>query len=312
VKILLVDGNNAAHRCFTDQALCARHPDDQVLPIAFLRIVSSICRDYLPNRVMCAWDRGRSPIRMAVLPSYKGDREEKRKSPSSKHDVIERVNPWMAEVYAKIGIIDISMEGVEADDMIFHAHQYCRAKGWDVLVSSNDSDLRQLLDEGTEIHIGKNKPLLSLQSFMEEHGFHPKWYPIYKAITGDRADCIPGVRGMGPVTARMLLLMLEREKPSDLVSALGVLRSIAQSNRRARKLLEKEGWAQFKQALQLVDLTLEPAPATDRFATIEEEILNPTLDQAGAQEAMRSRGLSELSFDVPMYTCDLVRLRHGT
>ena len=312
MKVLLVDGNNQAHRCFTDRGLCARYRDAQVLAIVFLRIMLATARDFRANRVLCAWDGTRSAIRMALHPNYKGSRAKKHADPSSKHDVIKLRSQWMADMMAKLGIIDVSSEHGEADDMLYRAHAYSMERGWETTIVSNDSDLRAMVNETTEVHLGRGQPTLTLQTFKEKWGFEPWMLPIYKAMVGDTSDDIPGVRGVGATTAKTVMLMVDREKPGTMVEALAALRSVATSNRRAKKLLTQEGWDAFKLALRLIDLSAEPCPPTTVFDTLEQSVMTPFTDQNAARQMLTEDGLAEIAFDVPMYTRELVRLPHGT
>ena len=112
-------------------------------------------------------------------------------TPFSQEEDIKKALSYM-------GIKYIYSKGTEADDYIASIALSFRVSG-EVIISSFDSDFFQLISERVSVlrYRGKASVMWDEKHFMEEFGFSPSFYSLYKAIVGDSADNIKGIEGMG-------------------------------------------------------------------------------------------------------------------
>lgn len=133
--------------------------------------------------------------RNGIYPDYKANR------PPADEDVLYQLGLCRA-VTEQIGIPMLSDLEYEADDFIA---TLARASARDVVMVSRDKDLRQLLDATVALLDPATDELISEAAFVTEFGFSPALYPDYQALTGDSVDNVPGVKGVGPKSAKTLV-----------------------------------------------------------------------------------------------------------
>jgi DNA polymerase I len=111
------------------------------------------------------------------------------------------------EILDAFGIKQIQVDGYEADDIIGTLSTKFSEKV-DVIISSNDRDLWQLTSDNVFLLVpGKSGDLewLGRKEVISRLGFDPEKVPDYKGLRGDPSDNIPGVFGIGEVTATKLI-----------------------------------------------------------------------------------------------------------
>ncbi|MEV7026692.1 5'-3' exonuclease H3TH domain-containing protein [Kitasatospora sp. NPDC093558] len=105
------------------------------------------------------------------------------------------------------GIRWVEVDDAEADDVI--ATLAARAAGSrPVLVMSRDMDFYQLLNDRVRILNRSRKAsqrIITADEVLTRYGVTPAQWPAFRALTGDKSDNIPGVRGVGPKVAATLL-----------------------------------------------------------------------------------------------------------
>lgn len=104
--------------------------------------------------------------------------------------------------------------GVEADDMIAAAVDGMTGTDRAVIVSS-DRDLYQLLAADVSIYNPHDGRTRTLEGFLGTYGIEPSRWPMFRALTGDESDNIPGIRGIGDVKASQYLRGKLNQKSSD-------------------------------------------------------------------------------------------------
>lgn len=108
-----------------------------------------------------------------------------------------------------IGVSWIEIDTAEGDDVLATLTRIATEHDHAVTVMSGDKDLFQLLTHpnthilNTAAH--EHRRLVTPTDVITRFGIHPRQWPDYRALTGDPADNISGVRGIGPVTAAHLL-----------------------------------------------------------------------------------------------------------
>ena len=208
--ILLVDANNCLLRSFFAYPdLCA---PDGVPTGALYGVVNRIreaVEKFQPSRVVACWDGGRAAWRRHVFSGYK-DRPRSESSP----DLSPCFAQWapLRALLTAMGVDQIKVEGVEADDLIAWFSLVPEAVCGDVVILSTDRDFYQLVTDGaaaTSVYYGITPKKggvehVTLETFrnatisatLPSGAEDPGEWAAYRVVNGDASDKIPGVRGL--------------------------------------------------------------------------------------------------------------------
>jgi DNA polymerase I len=217
-RILLIDGNNLAHRAFHKlKGLTTKGGRDSTVIYGVPYLILSYIRKLNPDRVYVAFDGGRSSHRKEVLPTYKI------REPSLSFDseqFYEQMD-WLKADLHTLNIHVMCGKGMEADDLIYYLIRKIGAKEHYFTIISSDKDFLQLIDRNVKVLNPFKEKVISLTNCKEEVGYEPSECVDYLILDGDKSDKIPGVPGMGPKRIRDFLDefgsiedYLESEKPS--------------------------------------------------------------------------------------------------
>ncbi|OGX23442.1 MAG: DNA polymerase I [Omnitrophica WOR_2 bacterium RIFCSPHIGHO2_02_FULL_45_21] len=200
-KIYLIDGSGLCYRAFyalphftTSQG----QPTGAVL--GFTNILNKILRDK-PDYIACCFDVSRETFRQKKYKEYKSQR-------SAMPDELKQQMALIKEVVSSYNIAIAELEGYEADDLLASLAQKARKESLEVLIVSSDKDILQLVDEKIKVfdpRKDKEGMLHTIGQVRSAYGLEPQQLPDFFALTGDAADNIPGVKGVGEKTALMLL-----------------------------------------------------------------------------------------------------------
>ncbi|AYH42270.1 DNA polymerase I [Azoarcus sp. DN11] len=193
--LLLVDGSSYLYRAF--HAL----PDlrtSQGEPTGAIRGVLSMLRrlesDYKAEFRACVFDAKGKTFRDDLYPEYKSHR------PPMPDDLRAQIEPLHAAVQAE-GWPLLAIEGVEADDVIGTLTRQAQERGWEVVISTGDKDLTQLVRPGVKWVNTMSEEVLDEAGVTEKFGVPPERIVDYLALVGDAVDNVPGVEKCGPKTA---------------------------------------------------------------------------------------------------------------
>lgn len=202
---LLLDMNNLAYRAF--YALGGLRFENKMTGVVFgiLRDILKLQELYNTTLAVFCFDHG-TPLRKQLFPGYKQSRMNKEESEEEKK-AREELRVQIANLKHKhltgLGFRNVFFkDGLEADDIIASCCRTVVRKQEDAVLVSSDKDLYQLLCfAGVSIwNPHENKPVTA-NSFVARYGISPTWWPTVKAIAGCDSDDIPGVRGVGEITA---------------------------------------------------------------------------------------------------------------
>ena len=193
--LLLVDGSSYLYRAF--HAL----PDLRNAkgePTGAIRGVLSMLRrlesDYKAEFRACIFDAKGKTFRDDWFPEYKSHR------PPMPDDLRAQIEPLHEAVHAE-GWPLLSIEGVEADDVIGTLTRRALERGWEVVISTGDKDLTQLVRPGVKWVNTMNEEVLDVAGVEAKFGVPPERIVDYLALVGDTVDNVPGVEKCGPKTA---------------------------------------------------------------------------------------------------------------
>lgn len=198
-NVLLVDGDNLAHRCRHVFNLTNKGKDVSVL-FGFLKVLQANARKFKANAILIAWDQGAPSYRRKRIPSYKANRS--RDDDDTWEEFLLQKDELM-DILPYFGVVSVSNWRTEADDLLYHTSRVVHPD-WHCIVMSNDKDLLQAVDYHTSVVNGKDE-LINLKNFEAEVGVQRKHYLVYKALIGDSSDNLPGAFGIGEVTAKKLV-----------------------------------------------------------------------------------------------------------
>lgn len=199
--LLLIDGNNLAHRCKHVFSLSNKGVDVSVT-YGFLRVMNSWISKYKPGSVVVCWDYGVPDFRRQAVPEYKINRH-KDEDPEAYEDFIRQMDELMDYALPMMGVVNVRKEGAEADDLLYHASRMAVGK---VIIVTGDKDMLQAISKNVSVMRpnagGKGSDVLyTLDNIEAAIGVPLKDYIDWRALQGDSSDNIPGVPGIGEITA---------------------------------------------------------------------------------------------------------------
>ncbi len=203
-RLLLVDGSSYLYRAFFagGDAMSITRPDGTVQKTGAIRIIinmmQKLLNDYPSTYAACVFDAKGPTFRDAIYPEYKAQR-----SPMP-DDLRSQITP-IHEVVRLSGWPVLDVPGVEADDVIGTLAVTAARQGIEVLISSGDKDLAQLVNEHITIIDTMSGKVRDLAGVEAEFGVPARLMLDYQMLVGDQVDNVPGVQGVGPKTAVKLL-----------------------------------------------------------------------------------------------------------
>lgn len=197
--LVLVDGSSYLYRAFhafPPLTNSAGEPTGAMYGV--LNMLKSLISQVQPSHIAVVFDAKGKTFRDELFEQYKSHRppmpDDLRKQIQQLHDMIRA-----------LGIPLLVVEGVEADDVIGTLAVQASRSGKNVLISTGDKDMAQLVDENIMLINTMNNSLLDREGVIEKYGIPPELIIDYLALMGDSSDNIPGVAGVGEKTALGLL-----------------------------------------------------------------------------------------------------------
>lgn len=226
-KVLLIDGLNMFIRSYIVNPTLDRHGNPIGGCIGFLKSLQKVCKKFEPEEVIIAWDghegsqrkkslnknykEGRGPIRFnRRLIELSPEEQTKNKA----YQLIR-----LMEYLNEMPVIQISIDYVEADDVIAYGARHLLYAFWDKIIVSSDKDFYQLCDDYTSIYRPIQNKVITKQSILDEHKIHPNNFALARAIAGDPSDNLPGVAGVGlkTIAKRFPFMANEEEYDSETI-----------------------------------------------------------------------------------------------
>ena len=199
--VLIIDGHSMAFRAFY-----ALPPDNFVTATGqhtnavygFVSMLTRLLETERPTHIAVAFDVSRHSFRTEEYPEYKGTRDA---TPEEFKGQVELIR----EVLDAMGIVSLSREGFEADDILATLAYRAGHEGATVLVVSGDRDSFQTVTDNVTVLYPGTGPgdlrRMTPQAVEDKYGVPPHRYPEIAAIVGETSDNLPGVPGVGPKTA---------------------------------------------------------------------------------------------------------------
>lgn len=200
-KLFVVDASGYLYRSYhAIQGMTNARGESTNALFGFIRSLQKLVKDFSPEHLVAVFDGPRSvEKREALYAAYKAHRKE---MPGDLRYQIQ----WAKEYCKLMGIAQLSVEGVEADDTLGSVAKWAEEQGCEVYLCTSDKDMTQLVtDQVRLLNTFKDNQLLGPKEVEQIYGVPPRLMIDWLAITGDASDNIPGISGFGPKTATLLL-----------------------------------------------------------------------------------------------------------
>ena len=193
--LLLVDGSSYLYRAYHAMAQLTA-PDGAPTGAMYgvLNMLRRLRADYVHDYCAVVFDAKGKNFRHEMFPDYKATRppmpDDLRPQAEALPDLV-RLMGWPVLVVPQ----------VEADDVIGTLAAQGGAAGWDVVISTGDKDMAQLVNERVTLVNTMSGETLDIDGVKAKFGVRPDQIRDYLALMGDKVDNVPGVEKCGPKTA---------------------------------------------------------------------------------------------------------------
>ncbi|EPF71804.1 DNA polymerase I [Acinetobacter indicus] len=160
--------------------------------------IQKLMRRTQPTHMAVIFDTPEPTFRHELSPIYKGDR------PSMPDELSQQI-PYLHALIRALGIPLYMLPGAEADDIIGTLAKRAEAEGHQVLISTGDKDMAQLVTDKVTLEDSFKEKPMDVQGVFEKFGVWPNQIVDYLTLMGDASDGIMGVPGVGAKTAAKLL-----------------------------------------------------------------------------------------------------------
>ncbi len=254
--LILIDGSSYLYRAFHAYPGTMSNGDTPTNAVyGVVNMLRSMMRQFSSDRIAVIFDAKGKTFRDDMYSEYKANR------PPMPDDLRCQIEP-LFDVIKAMGLPLISIEGVEADDVIGTLANQASKLGMPVLISTGDKDMAQLVDENVTLINTMTNVVMDRDGVVDKFGIPPELIIDYLALMGDKVDNIPGVPGVGDKTATALLqgiggLSQIYDNLED-IAALG----FRGSKTMAKKLTDHKdnAYLSYKLATIKLDVALEVSP----------------------------------------------------
>jgi len=193
--LVLVDGSSYLYRAFHALPPLSNskgEPTGAVLGV--LNMLAKLEKEFAPAPLAVVFDAPGRTFRDEIFAEYKAHR------PPMPDDLRSQVAPLIEAVQA-LGLPLLRIEGVEADDVIGTLARRAAEDGLDVVISTGDKDMAQLVDGRITLVNTMTGSSMDREGVKAKFDVYPEQIVDYLALVGDASDNIPGVPKVGPKTA---------------------------------------------------------------------------------------------------------------
>ena len=201
--LVLIDGSSYLYRAFHALPSLSNSQGEPTGALhGVLTMILKLLREEQPAHIAVVFDAPGKTFRDEIFAEYKATR------PPMPDDLRAQVQPILDAVEA-MGLPLLQVEGVEADDVIGTLCAQGEQAGLDVLVSTGDKDLAQLVSDKVTLINTMNDSRLDRDGVKAKFDVYPEQFVDYLGLVGDSSDNIPGVPKVGAKTAAKWLNLYE-------------------------------------------------------------------------------------------------------
>lgn len=198
-KLVLVDGSSYLFRAYHALPPLTNSKGTPTGAIyGVVNMLRKLVKEEQPDFVAVVFDTKSKNFRHALYKDYKANR------PEMPDELAVQIKP-LHDIIENMGLPLVAIEGLEADDVIGTLGEQAHQEGIDVLISTGDKDMAQLVKPGITLVNTMSGTVLDEKGVIEKFGVKPDQIIDYLALVGDSVDNIPGVAKVGPKTAQKWL-----------------------------------------------------------------------------------------------------------
>jgi len=193
--LILVDGSSYLFRAFHALPPLTNSKGQPTGAIyGVINMLKKLVVEYQPKYMAVVFDAKGKTFRSELYEEYKAHR------PPMPDDLRTQIEP-IHQLVDALGYPRLVVPKVEADDVIGTLARQAEAEGHEVLISTGDKDLAQLVTKNISLINTMNNHISTPESVIEKFGVSTSQIIDYLALIGDTADNIPGINKVGPKTA---------------------------------------------------------------------------------------------------------------
>ena len=193
--LVLIDGSSYLYRAFHALPSLSNSRGDPTGAVhGVLNMINKLVREQSSEHIAVVFDAPGKTFRDEIFAEYKANR------PPMPDELRLQIDPLLEAVTA-MGLPLLRIEGVEADDVIGTLCREAVKSGQDVLVSTGDKDMAQLVDDKVTLINTMSGTVLDRDGVKKKFDVYPEQIIDYLALVGDSSDNIPGVPRVGAKTA---------------------------------------------------------------------------------------------------------------
>lgn len=199
-KIVIIDGHALAFRSYyAIRDLSNSRGETTNAVYGFLRSLLRILGEEGEfDATVVTFDAPTKTFRHEQYDGYKAGRREI-------PDDLPRQIKQIKQLVELLGLYQIEVPGLEADDLIGTIATRCAERGYAVEIVTSDRDAYQLVGEHVTVRGLAKSERFGPQEVLDKFGVSVAQWVDFRALTGDASDNIPGAKGIGPKTAAKLL-----------------------------------------------------------------------------------------------------------
>ena len=205
-KLFLIDAMGLIFRAYYAMIKSPRYTTKGLNTSAILGFTNmfyELVKNEKPTHIAVAFDTGAPTFRHAEFEEYKANRE------ATPDDIINAV-PYIKRILEAFRVPIVEMDGYEADDVVGTLAKHAEIEGFDVYMMTSDKDYGQLVSPNIKMYkpgkMGQPAEILGPEEICQKYGIkRPEQLIDILGLQGDSSDNIPGIPGIGPVSAKKLL-----------------------------------------------------------------------------------------------------------
>ena len=192
---ILVDGSSYLFRAYHAMPPLTNsdgHPTGAIRGV--INMMRKLQKDYPASQIIVIFDAKGKTFRNDMYPEYKANR------PSMPDELRVQIQP-IHDIIKAMGLPLLVIPEVEADDVIGTLADQATTAQRDVVISTGDKDMAQLVNEHVSLINTMTDAFMDIDGVVEKFGVRPDQIIDYLSLMGDKVDNIPGVEKCGPKTA---------------------------------------------------------------------------------------------------------------
>ena len=236
-KCFVIDGHALCYRAyfaFINNPLKNSKGQNTSAIFGFFRMFLKLICEQKPNYLAIAFDPPCKSFRFNLFSDYKANRQ---KMPDDLRSQIEEIK----NLVKTLGIVEIIENDYEADDVLGSIAKKYASDKVEVVLVTGDKDAYQLVNENVKIYANTKGisefEIYDIEKVYAKLGLYPKDVIDYMALTGDTADNIPGIKGVGPKSAQKLI--------ADYKNLEGIFSNVNELKGKLKELVETSKDAAF-------------------------------------------------------------------